>query len=172
MASFEGIRSALPAQLSSRSRKLRFYQSLFLWNESIENLIANLRGIEKLQFASKDLLERVHAVIEEVRCDINADFLEEQVEYELHDSGLFSKQRRAYDKEREDPDDIYFQVEEREEERKKHGLPPRIGILPYSAVADEEKRLEEQQERKERHRKKHSKPAANAKSTVREKGHD
>jgi hypothetical protein len=29
-------------------------------------------------------------------------------------------------------------------------LPPRIGIVPYSAVADEEKRIEEEQERKKK----------------------
>ena len=47
-----------------------------------------------------------------------------------------------------DPDDVYLSVEEREEERKKQGLPPRVGILPQSAVAAEEERWEAQQERK------------------------
>jgi len=45
-------------------------------------------------------------------------------------------------------------VEEREGERKKQGLPPRVGILPHSAVAAEEERWEAEQERKKRRAKK------------------
>ena len=66
------------------------------------------------------------------------------------------------EKKREDPDDVYINVLHREEERKKQGLPPRIGIVPYSAVADEEKRVEEEQDRKQ-HRSKGSKPTPKAK---------
>jgi hypothetical protein len=109
-----------------------------------------LRGIEKFPFARKSALQHAQNEIEEVRADVNADLLEEQAEYELDDAGRFYKQRRAYEKEREDPDDVYISVERREEERKKKGLPPRIGIVPYSAVADEEKRIEEEHERKEK----------------------
>jgi hypothetical protein len=132
MASLEGIRSSFPTQSSARSPKLRLYESLFLWNEGIDQLVANLRGMETLPVASKRALQYAQAGIEEVRADVNADLLEEEVEYELNDAGRFWKQRRAYEKEREDPDDVYISVERREEERKRQGLPPRIGILPHS----------------------------------------
>ena len=36
----------------------------------------------------------------------------------------------------------------REEERKKQGLPQRLGVLPHSTVAEEEKRWEAEQERR------------------------
>jgi len=39
-------------------------------------------------------------------------------------------------------------VQRREEERKKKGLPPRLGVLSHSAVAEEEQRWEAEQERK------------------------
>ena len=81
------------------------------------------------------------------------------------------RQRRAHEKQREDPDDVYINVLHREEERKKQGLPPRIGIVPYSAVADEEKRIVEEQERKQ-HRSKRSKATPKAKSASREKSHE
>jgi prolyl oligopeptidase PreP (S9A serine peptidase family) len=71
-----------------------------------------------------------------------------------------------------DPDDVYIDVEQREEERKKSGLPPRIGIVPYSAVADEEKRIEEEQEQKKLRPKKRSKPTVNAKSAAQGRSHD
>jgi len=86
--------------------------------------------------------------IEEVRADMNADFVEHLADSERFDEGRFWKQRRAYKKKWRDPDDVCIDVERREEERKKEGLPPRVGIVPHSAVAEEEQRWEAQQERK------------------------
>ena len=150
IASSEGIRSSFPTQHSPPSSKLRLYESLFLWNQGVDRLVALLRGMEKFPFARKSALRCAQVGIEEVRAEVNADFLEEQAEYELDDAGRFYKQRRAYEKDREDPDDVYISVQQREEERKKHRLPPRIGIVPYSAVADEEKHRAEEQERKKK----------------------
>ena len=150
MASSEGTRSPFSAQPSARSPKLRLYECLFLWNEGVDQLVALLCSIEKFPFARNIALQHARNEIEEMRADVNADLLEEQAEYELDDAGRFYKQRRAYEKQREDPDDVYISVQHREEERKKQGLPPRIGIVPYSAVTDEEKHLEEEQERKEK----------------------
>ena len=55
-----------------------------------------------------------------------------------------------------DPDDVYIEVERREEERKKLGLPSRVigNILPHSAVAQAEDRWEAEQERKKKRSKK------------------
>lgn len=149
MASSEGIRSPFPTQPSARSPKLRFYESLFLWNQGVDQLLTTLRGLEKLPFADKRALQCTQAEIEELRAGINADFVEEIGESERLDQGRFWKQRRAYEKTLEDPDDVYLAVEEREEQRRKQGLPPRLGIVPHSAVADEEKRIEDEQERKQ-----------------------
>jgi hypothetical protein len=148
MASSEGTRSPFTTQPSARSPKLRLFENLFLWNQGVDQLVATLQRIEKLRFANKSTLQYAQAGIEEVRADVNADLLGEQVEYELNDAGRFSKQRRTYEKQNEDPDDVYLDVERREEERKKQGLPPRIGVVPYSTVADQENRIEEEQERK------------------------
>ena len=150
MASLEGIRSPFPAQPSARSPKLRIYESLFLLNEGVDYVVALLRGLEKFPFAHKDDLQCGQAQIEEVRADVNADFAEHLMDSERHDEGRFWKQRRGYEKKWRDPDDVYLSVEEREEERKKQGLPPRVGILPHSVVAAEEERWEAEQERKNR----------------------
>jgi hypothetical protein len=112
------------------------------------------------------------AEIEEVRCDMNADFVEHLADSERHDEGRFWKQRRAYEKKWRDPDDVYLDVEHREEERKKQGLPPRVGIVPHSVVAEDEQRWEAQQEQKKKRASKRRKPTSNAKSAMREKGHD
>jgi hypothetical protein len=147
MAVNESIRSPFPTQPSARSPKLRIYESLFLLNQGVDHVVALLRGMEKFPFADKESVQSAVAEIEEVRCDMNADFVEHLADSERHDEGRFWKQRRAYEKKWRDPDDVYLSVEEREEERKKQGL-PRVGILPHSAVAEEEQRWEAQQERK------------------------
>ena len=137
MASSEGTRSPFPTQPSSRSPKLRLYENLFLWNQGIDQLVAILRRMEKFSIEHKSVLQHAQNEIEEVRAEVNADLLEEQAEFELKDAGRFFKRRRAYEKQREDPDDVYIEVERREVERKKQGLPTRIGIIPDPTLTDE-----------------------------------
>lgn len=150
MAANEGIRSPFPTQLSARSPKLRIYENLFLLNQGVDHVVAILRGMEKLPFADKESLRCAVSEIEEVRADMNADFTGHLADSERFDEGRFWKQRRAFEKKWRDPDDVYIDVEHREEERKKQGLPPRVGVVPHSAVAEEEQRWEAQQERKKK----------------------
>jgi hypothetical protein len=172
MAVNEVIRSLFPTQPSARSPKLRIYESLFLLNQGFDHLVALLHGMEKFPFAEKEELRVAVIEIEEVRCDMNADFAEHLVDSERLDEGRFSKQRHDYEKQWRDPDDVYLNVERREEERKKQGLPPRVGIVPHSVVAEEEQRWEAEQERKKKRATKRRKPASKAKNSAREKSHD
>ena len=172
MADNEGIRSPFPTQPSARSPKLRIYESLFLFNQGVDHLVALLRNMGKFSFADQEELQSFQAEIEEVRCDMNADFAEHLVDSERFDEARFSKQRHDYEKQWRDPDDVYLNVERREEERKKQGLPPRVGIVPHSAVAADEQRWEAEQERKKKRATKHRKPASKAKNSAREKSHD
>ena len=111
--------------------------------------------------------------IEEVRCDMNADFTEHLADSERFDEGQFWKQRRAFEKKWRDPDDVYIDVERREGERKEQGLPPRVvgSILPHSAVAEAEERWQAGQERKKKHAKRR-KSCSKVKNFARKKGHD
>jgi hypothetical protein len=152
MAGIEGIGSQFPKQLSERSPKLRIYESLFLLNEGIDRLVALLRDMGKFPFADKDSMQCAIVEIEEVRCDMNADFTEHLADSERFDEGHFWKQRRVFEKKWRDPDDVYIEVEHREEERKKLGLPSRVigSILPHSALVQAEERWEAEQERKKK----------------------
>jgi len=156
MASNEGIGSPFPKQPSERSSKLRIYESLFLMNEGVDRLVALLRDMGKSPFADNDSMQCAIVEIEEVRCGMNADFTEHLADSERFDEGRFWKQRRAFEKKWRDPDDVYIEVERREEERKKLGLPSRVigSILPHSAVSQAEERWEAEQERKKKHSKK------------------
>src|SRR5260370_40233880 len=137
MASNEGIASPFHKQPSERSPKLRIYESLFLLNEGMDHIIILLREMEKLPFADKESVQCAVVEIEEVRCDMNADFTEKLADSERFDEGRFWKQKRAFEKKWRDPDDVYIDVQRREEERKKQGLPARVigSILPHAAVA-------------------------------------
>ena len=143
-------RSPLPTQAYARSPKLRIYESLFLFNQGVDHVVAILRGMAKFPFADKESLQSAQVKIEEVRADMNADFTEHLADSERFDEGHFWKRRRAFEETWRDPDDVYIDVKRREEERKKQGLPPRVGILPHSAVVEEEQRREAQQEWKKK----------------------
>ncbi len=169
MARFQGIPSPFPAQPFARSPKLRFYENLLLWNQGVDQLVATLRRLEKMPFANKRALQYTQAEIEELRAGVNADFVEEIGEHERHDQGRFWKQRRAYETTMQDPDDVYFEVKEREEHRRKQGLPPRLGIVPHSALAEEQKRIEIGEQRKRQRSKQLPSSASKAKNRVWEK---
>jgi hypothetical protein len=126
-------------------------------NEGIDHVITLLREMEKFSFADKESIKCAVVEVEQVRCGMNADFTEHLVDSERFDEGRFWKQRRDFEKKWRDPDDVYIDVGRREEERKKHGLPPRVGVLPHSAVAEEENRSEAEQERKKERSKKRGK---------------
>jgi hypothetical protein len=51
---------------------------------------------------------------------------------EIHEMAKLGKQKKAYDDSIRDLDDVYFEVQHREEERHKQGLPPLLGILPFT----------------------------------------
>ena len=172
MASFEGIPSAFSVQPAARSSKISFYESLFLWNQGVDQVLTILRRLEKLPFADKRALHCTQAEIEELRAGVNADFVEEIGERERLDQGRFWKQRRAYEKTLEDPDDVYFEVEEREEQRRKQGLPARLGIVPHSVMAEEQGHIKGAQPRKKQRTGKHRKTTASTKSAGGEKSHD
>jgi len=163
MASNERIGSSFPRQPSVRSLKVRIYESLFLLNEGVDHLVALLRDMEKLPLAEKETLQCAVVEIEEVRCDVNADFTEKLADSERFDEGCFWKQRRNFEKKWRDPDDVYIEVQRREEERKKEGLPPRLGVLPRSAVAEEAQRQGLGLRKKKRANRK---PTSNAKDSA------
>jgi hypothetical protein len=153
MAANEGIDSPFLRQPSASSPKLKIYKSLFLLNERVDHVVALLRDMEKLPFPERKSLQHAVVEIEEVRCDVNADFTEKLADSERFDEGRFWKQRREYENRWRDPDDVYIDVQQREKERKKLGLPPRLGVLPHSALSDQEQTLEVEQERNKTARK-------------------
>lgn len=171
MARSEVTRSPFSPQLSASSAKLRIYESLFLWNQSIDQVVAILLGMAEFPFADKKSLHSAQAEIEEVRAAVNAVFAEKLAARERLDQGRFWKKRRAHAKALRDPDDVYLEVECREQERRQQGLPPRIGIVPYPA-ATEEKPVRNASKQKKRRPRQRAKSTLSAQGRVSRNGYD
>jgi hypothetical protein len=77
------------------------------------------------------------AEVEDLRAQTNFEVIEHLSDREQHDWAHFGKLRREWDRQFEDPDDVYLKAEQREGERRKQGLPPRLGIIPHEVIAAE-----------------------------------
>jgi hypothetical protein len=150
MADTEGIRSSFSTQLIPRSSKLRIYEYLFLLNQKLQEAVQILKQLENFSWLRRDFLRSFQIEVEDLRAQTNFEVIEHLSDREQHDWAHFGKLRRKWDRQFEDPDDVYLKAEQREEERRKQGLPPRLGIIPHEAVAAEENRLEAEQRRKKK----------------------
>jgi hypothetical protein len=150
MAATQGIRSPFPTQLILHSPKLRIYEYLFLLNQKLQETVQILKRLEKCSWLRREFLQSFQIEVEDLRAQANFEVIEHLSDREQHDWAHFGKLRREWDRQFEDPDDVYLKAEQREEERRKLGLPSRLGIIPHEAIAAEETRLEAEQGRKKR----------------------
>jgi hypothetical protein len=150
MADTQGIRSPFSTQLIPRSPKLRIYEYLFLLNLKLQETVQILKQLEKCSWLRRDFLQSFQIEVEDLRAQTNFEVIEHLSDREQHDWAHFGKRRREWNRQFEDPDDVYLKAEQREEERRKQGLPPRFGIIPHEVIAAEETRLEAEQARKKK----------------------
>jgi len=117
--------------------KATTFESIRRMNEGFEQTIRSLKELGQLKLISKDSLRSIVVEIEEVRAGANADFGDQISERERAEHARFGRERRAYEKRLEDPDDVYVIVQQREERRKNMGLAPRAFIFPWNLEDDE-----------------------------------
>jgi len=123
---------------------------LFLFNQKLQEAVQILKQLEKCPWLRRDFLRSFQIEVEDLRAQTNFEVLEQLSDREQHDWAHFGKLRREWDRQFEDPDDVYLKAEHREEERRKQGLPPRLGIIPHELSAAEETRLEAEQRREKK----------------------
>jgi hypothetical protein len=150
MAATEGIRSSFSTQPVPHSPKLRIYEYLFLLNQKLQETVQILKQLEKCPWLRRDFLRSFQIEVEDLRAQTNFEVIEHMSDREQHDWAHFGRLRREWDRQFEDPDDVYLKAEQREEQRRKQGLLPRLGIIPHEAIAAEETRLEAEQGRKKK----------------------
>jgi hypothetical protein len=110
---------------------LRFpvYSSLYLINTAAQQLVDALRTVSERFSIDETWSTYQQALVQSVRASASRNILATMAEIELTESWLFEAQCKIEEDRFRDPDEIYFQVREREEERAKQGFPPRIQFL-------------------------------------------
>jgi hypothetical protein len=110
--------------------KLHLLQELLDLNQAFENVIFGLERMVKAALFDKDQVRYARAEVEGARVDVNREFFDKFGEIVEKDAKWAYKFRRDHDRQNKDPFDLYLEVQEREEKRKKKGLPPRAVLLP------------------------------------------
>lgn len=110
--------------------KLHLMQQLLDLNQAFENVIFGLERMEKAALFDKDRVRYARAEVEGARVEANREFFDKFGEIVEKDADWSYKFRRDHDRQSKDPFDLYLEVQEREEKRKKKGLPPRAVLLP------------------------------------------
>ena len=127
--------------------KLHLLQHLLDLNQAFENVVRGLERMEKLRLFNKEDLRYTRADIETARADTNREFIDKLGEIVEKDSTLAYEVCWQRDHKTKDPFDLYLEIKEREETRRKKGLPPRVVLLP-DWDKDDEQRYDEEQAKK------------------------
>jgi hypothetical protein len=124
--------------------KLHLFQQIVELNQSFDRLIQGLERLESVPFFQRDLIQHARSDVEIARVYANREFFDSFEEIVENDSKWAYRFQRAFDEKLKDRDDIYLEVRDSEERRKRKGLPPRLVILPDWDMSDEDRYDEEQ----------------------------
>jgi hypothetical protein len=127
--------------------KLHLFQELFDLNQAFEKVIRGLGRMEKVTLFDREQLRYTRAEVEGARVDANREFFEKFEEIVEKDAEWAYEFCREYERKTKDPFDFYLEIKEREEVRRKKGLPPRVVLLP-DWDKDDEQRYDEEQAKK------------------------
>ena len=98
--------------------KLRLYEALYLMNRGFEVAILSLRRMQLLGFFRAETVNEHRVRLENQRAEANGDFTSVLSEYEEQDSYRFDQAQREYERQREDPDDVFIAARQRKQEIK------------------------------------------------------
>jgi hypothetical protein len=127
--------------------KLHLFQELFDLNQAFEKVIRGLGRMEKVTLFDREQLRYTRAEVEGARVDANREFFEKFEEIVEKDAEWAYEFCREYERKTKDPFDFYLEIKEREEVRRKKGLPPRVVLLP-DWDKDDEQRYDGEQAKK------------------------
>jgi hypothetical protein len=110
---------------------LRFpvYEHLYQFNLCAQKMVELLEELSNKFAIDREALLYNQSLIQSVRAVISLDIVESMAGVEHTEAWLFQSQQRSEEETLRDPDDVYITVHQREAERIKMGLPPRIQFL-------------------------------------------
>jgi hypothetical protein len=129
---------------------LRLFQELTELNLAFEQVIHGLQRMEKVKLYHSDIIRFARADVESARVDANREFFDNFDEIVENDAVWAYRFQLEYNKKIKDSDEIYLEIKDSEERRKKKGLPPRLVILPGWDMSDEERYDEDQVKKRKR----------------------
>jgi hypothetical protein len=119
--------------------KLQLFQQITELNHSFDELIAGLAKLESIPFFQRDLIRHARSDVEIARVYANREFFDNFEKIVEDDAKWAYRFQRDFDKRLKDRDDIYLEIRDSEQRRKRKGLPPRVVILPDWDWSDEDR---------------------------------
>ncbi len=130
--------------------KLHLFQQITELNHSFDELIAGLAKLESIPFFRRELIQHARSDVEIARVYANREFFDNFEKIVEDDAKWAYRFQRDFDKKLKDRDDIYLEVRDSEQRRKRKGLPPRIVILPDWDWSDEDRYDEKHSQRRKK----------------------
>jgi hypothetical protein len=154
--------------------KMQIFHQLVEVNSSFDRLMTGLKRLEAVPFFQRDLIQHARSGVEIARVYANREFFDNFEAIVENDAKWAYRFQRSFDERLRDRDDIYLEVRDSEQRRKRKGLPPRLVILPNWDMSDED-RLDSQlsarrKNGRNRGRRKHSTSSASQKRGGRASG--
>lgn len=118
--------------------KLHLFQEIVELNQSFDRLMVCLKRLESIPFFQQDLIRHALSDVEIARVYANREFFDNFEKVVEDDAKWAYRFQRDFDKRLKDRDDIYLEVRDSEQRRKRKGLPPRVVILPDCDWSDED----------------------------------
>ena len=119
--------------------KLALFQQILELNQLFDRLTAGLQRLESVSFFQHDPLKHARSDVEIARVYANREFFDNFEKIVEDDAKWAYRFQRDFDKRLKDRDDIYLEVRDSEQRRKRKGLPPRVVILPDCDYSDEDR---------------------------------
>src|SRR5437660_395311 len=98
--------------------KLRAYAAMYWLNLSCEAALLSLERIERLGMFRLEYLNEYKVRLEHTRAQANRELIDTLHEYEMDETARFDRMEREWEKQRRDPDDVFFHARDRKQEIK------------------------------------------------------
>src|SRR5215831_3080511 len=108
----------VPLIWKSLPTKLRAYEAVYWLNRSFEATLLSLERLEQLGIFRLEYLNEYKVRIEHTRAEANEELIDTLHEHEMEDSARFDRMERDWEKQRKDPDDVFFHARDRRQQIK------------------------------------------------------
>jgi hypothetical protein len=96
--------------------KLRAYEAVYWLNRSFEAALLSLERLERLGMFRLEYLNQYKVRLEHTRALANEELTDTLQEYEMEESARFDRMEQQWEKQRRDPDDVFFAAQDRKQE--------------------------------------------------------